>query len=367
MLKKFSVRNKTYSLPIFLPDATLGVVRGLSSQQVAQAKIKGVVINTYHLMSKPGTKILNKVGGIKSFMNWDGLTVSDSGGFQLFSLIHSNPKLGKIIDDGVILYSSEKQRKKTLFTPENSIQVQFAINSDIMICLDDFSPIDASPTRLKQSVKRTIDWAYRCKIEFEKQCQTKKLIGKNRPLLLAVVQGHRDYQLRQKCAEELVKIGFDGYGFGGWPFDDQGNFDYEMARVTAEATPDNKLLFALGVGSPTNIMRLREMGYDLFDCVLPTRDARHQRLYVFNQDPAKLDLHKIKSAKTANWYEFLYLDRGKYATDFSPVNQYCACPVCQNHTKAYLHHLFKIKDGLAYQLASAHNLHFYAQVMKNLK
>ncbi|MFH2118647.1 MAG: tRNA guanosine(34) transglycosylase Tgt [Candidatus Paceibacterota bacterium] len=362
MLKKFSARNKSYSLPIFFPDATLGVVRGLSSEQVIQAGIEGVVINTYHLMSRPGSDILTKVGGIKPFMNWSGLTASDSGGFQLFSLIHRNPKLGKIVDDGVVLYSSEKQRKKTLFTPENSIQVQFAINSDIMICLDDFSPIDASPTRLKQSIERTIDWARRCKVEFEKQCRAKKLTEKNRPLLLAVVQGHRDYQLRQQCAAALIEIDFDGYGFGGWPFDDDGNFDYEMARVTAEATPDDKLRFALGVGSPTNIVKLREMGYDLFDCVLPTRDARHQRLYVFNQDPTKLDL-----TEATDWYEFLYLDRGKYATDFSPVNQHCACPLCQHHSKAYLHHLFKIKDGLAYQLASIHNLYFYAQVMKNLK
>ena len=156
MLNKLTVKNRTYSLPIFLPDATLGVVRGLSSKQVEQAGIRGVVINTYHLMDRPGTKVLEKAGGIEKLMNWSGLTASDSGGFQLFSLIHKNPKLGRITDEGVVLYSGESRQRKTLFTPEKSIQVQFAIGADIMICLDDFSPIKASPKRLQQSVKRTI-------------------------------------------------------------------------------------------------------------------------------------------------------------------------------------------------------------------
>jgi queuine tRNA-ribosyltransferase len=362
MRAKLTVKNRSFALPMFLPDATLGVVRGLSSQQVEQAGIKGVVINTYHLLTSPGAKTLEQAGGIKPFMGWEKLTASDSGGFQLFSLIHRQPKLGRITDEGVVLYSGESRQKKTLFTPEKSIEMQFAIDSDIMICLDDFSPIDASPTRLEQSVERTVTWAKRCKAEFEQQLKKRKLTDKNRPLLLAVVQGHLNLKLRQQCAQELIKIGFDGYGFGGWPFDDQGNFDYEMARVTAEATPDDKLRFALGVGSPENIVRLREMGYDIFDCVLPTRDARHQRLYVFNQDPATLDLKQAK-----NWYEFLYLDRAKLAQDFSPISQFCDCPACTNHTRAYLHHLFKIKDGLAYQLASIHNLHFYAQLMKKLQ
>ena len=365
-MNNLTIKNQTYSLPMFLPDATLGVVRSLSTQQIKQAGIQGVVINTYHLMTSPGLKVLEKAGGIEKFMNWPGLTASDSGGFQLFSLIQQNPKLGRITDDGVVLYSGEKQQKKALFTTEKSIQVQFAINSDIMICLDDFSPIDASPKRLKQSVERTVDWAQRSKIEFEKQYKKRKLTEKNRPLLLAVVQGHRDYQLRQQCAQQLIKIGFDGYGFGGWPFDDRGNFDYKMAQITAKATPNDKLRFALGVGSPENIVRLRKMGYDLFDCVLPTRDARHQRLYVFDQNPTKIKFNQIKN-QTKNWYKYFYLDRGKYAYDFLPVSKYCNCPACTRHSRAYLHHLFKIKDGLAYQLASLHNLHFYAQLMKKLQ
>lgn len=361
-MKKLTVKGKTYRLPLFFPDATLGVVRGLSSQQVIRAGIEGVVINTYHLIVTPGEKILHKAGGIKKFMNWPGLTASDSGGFQLFSLIHKNPKLGRITDKGVVLYSGEKRRHKTLFTPEKSIQMQFAIGSDIMICLDDFSPVDGIPQRLMESVTRTTAWAARCKREFDTQCKKRKLTARTRPLLFAVVQGHRNPQLRQQSAKELAAIGFDGYGFGGWPFDDDGKFDYDIARVTAEATPNKRLRFALGVGTPENIVRLRKMGYDLFDCVLPTRDARHQRLYVWRQDPQKLDFSKKKQ-----WYDYLYIDRGRYATDFTPIDPYCDCDACTHHTKAYLHHLFTIKDGLAYHLASQHNVRFYARLMEKLQ
>ncbi|NCN45212.1 MAG: hypothetical protein COU63_04500 [Candidatus Pacebacteria bacterium CG10_big_fil_rev_8_21_14_0_10_36_11] len=360
--KTITILGKTYQLPIYLPDATLGVVRGLSSSQVSQTGIQGVVINTYHLMTTPGTEVLDAVGGIKKFMNWQGLTASDSGGFQLFSLIHKNPKLGKIIDDGVVLYSGEKQQKKTLFTPENSIQVQFSIQSDIKICLDDFSPIDASPKRLKESVERTISWAKRCKIEFEKQCKIHGFTKENRPLLLAVIQGQRDYDLRRYCGEELAKIGFDGYGLGGWPFDEAGNFDYEMCRVNAEASPSEALRFALGIGSPENIVQLRAMGYDIFDCVLPTRDARHQRLYTFAKDPKTIDF-----SKDEKWYEYLYIGRGLLATDHSPVSSWCDCETCSNYSRAYLHHLFQVKDNLAFSLATTHNLHFYAKLMELLQ
>lgn len=361
-MKTLTVRNSTYALPVFLPDATLGVVRGLSAEQVATAGIEGVVINTYHLMTSPGVEILKNAQGIKPFMNWSGLTASDSGGFQLFSLIHKNPKLGKITDEGVILYTGEKQQRKTLFTPENSIQVQFAINSDIMICLDDFSPVNGTKERLEKSVIRTTAWAQRCKAEFERQCAARGLTNTTRPLLFAVVQGHRDTKLRQHSARELIEIGFDGYGFGGWPFDSEGNFDYEIAQVIADITPPDKPRFALGVGSPENIVRLRAMGYDIFDCVLPTRDARHQRLYTFVQDPKTIDF-----SKTEKWFEYLYIDRGRHASDFSPLSAFCDCTTCTHHTRAYLHHLFSVKDMLAFQLASIHNLHFYASLMEILR
>ncbi|MCC6711118.1 MAG: queuine tRNA-ribosyltransferase family protein [Candidatus Pacebacteria bacterium] len=356
------ILGQDYALPIYLPDATLGVVRGLDSKAVANTGIRGVVINTYHLMTSPGTAVLDQVGGIKKFMNWQGLTASDSGGFQLFSLIHKNPKIGKITDEGVVLYTGEKQQRKTLFTPEDSIRIQFSIQSDIMICLDDFSPIDASAKRLRESIERTINWAERCKLEFTKQCQQRGYTEQNRPLLLGVVQGHNNYKLRKECAQRLEAIGFDGYGLGGWPFKEDGSFDYEMCQVTADVTPDEKLKFALGIGSPANIVQLRKMGYDIFDCVLPTRDARHQRLYTFTKKIADIDFNQDE-----NWYEYLYINRGIFKTDDQPLDSNCRCHTCQNYSRAYLHHLFKVKDNLAFQLATTHNLHFYAQLIDHLK
>ena len=359
---ELTILGKKYDLPIYLPDATLGVVRGLDSKAVAAAGIRGAVINTYHLMTNPGTEILDQVGGIKNFMNWQGLTASDSGGFQLFSLIHKNPKLGKITDEGVVLYTGEKQQRKTLFTPEDSIRIQFSIQSDIMICLDDFSPIDASAERLAESVERTINWAKRCRAEFDRQCQKRGFTETNRPLLLGVVQGHNDYELRKKCAQKLEEIGFDGYGLGGWPFKADGSFDYEMCQVTAEVTPPEKLKFALGIGSPENIVELRKMGYDIFDCVLPTRDARHQRLYTLTKKITEVDF-----AHDKDWYEYLYINRGVFKADSQPLDLYCDCHTCQNYSRAYLHHLFKVKDNLSFQLATIHNLHFYAQLIDHLK
>ncbi len=361
-LTKTKILGKEYQFPIYLPDATLGVVRGLDSKTVTKTGIKGVVINTYHLMTNPGTEVLDQVGGIKNFMNWSGLTASDSGGFQLFSLIHKNPKLGKITDDGVVLYTGEKQQKKTLFTPEDSIRVQFSIQSDIMICLDDFSPIDASTKRLRESVDRTVAWAKRCKAEFTKQCQQHGYNDENRPLLLGVVQGHNNHKLRKECAQKLEAIGLDGYGLGGWPFKTDGSFDYDMCQTTADVTPNDKIRFALGIGSPENIVKLYQMGYNIFDCVLPTRDARHQRLYVFTKNPAIIDFDQAE-----NWYDYLYIGRGSFKQDTKPIDQHCDCHTCQNYSRSYLNHLFKVKDNLAFYLATIHNLRFYARLMELLK
>ncbi len=367
LLHQLTIKNKTYQLPIYLPDATLGVVRNLDSQDLNRVQIEGVVINTYHLRRQPGVEILQKIGGIKNLMSFSGLTASDSGGFQLFSLINKDPKLGKITDKGVVLYTGKNQQKKQLFTPEESIRVQFAINSDIMICLDDFTPDDADEERIQLSIDRTVEWARRCKIEFEKQLKKHGFTDNNRPLLFAPIQGHRHHQLRKQCADKLLEIGFDGYGLGGWPFDDQGNFDYEMCAVNASLTPDNLPRFALGIGKPDNITRLHQMGYHIFDCVLPTRDARHQRLYVWKKNPAEVDFSEINLSRDDDWYDYLYISRGSCKTDQKPVSQFCDCPTCQNYSRAYLNHLFKAKDGTAFKLAEMHNLRFYTQVMEKLR
>jgi len=387
-VSEIQIKNKTYRLPIFLPDATLGVARNLDSLDLAKVGLQGVMVNTYHLIQKPGEKVLQNIGGIKKMMNWGGFVSSDSGGFQLFSLIRKNPNLGKITDEGIVLYTGPKKQKKTLFTPEDSIRMQFTIGSDVIICLDDFTPPDATEQgavspfreanekRIEESVERTIAWAKRAKIEFEKQLIKYGFDENNRPLLLAPIQGHDNKKWRTYCSEELQKIGFDIYGLGGWPFTKDDQFDYSFCQLNADLTSKDSLSFALGVGTPENIVKLFFMGYQFFDCVLPTRDARHQRLYTFKVDPKSLnraDLEKLsKEDRLSEIFDYCYINKGQFVTDASGVSEFCDCPICQKPndipqvSKAYLHHLFKIGDGSAFRLASLHNLRVYTQLMEIL-
>ena len=376
-MQSIQIKNKTYHLPIYLPDATLGVARNLDSLDLANVGLEGVMVNTYHLIQRPGEEILKKVAGIKKMMNWSGFVSSDSGGFQLFSLIQKNPDLGKITDEGIVLYSGPKKQKKSLFTPEDSIRMQFVIGSDVMICLDDFTPPKADEKRIEESVVRTIAWAKRAKIEFEKQLLKHGFSEKNRPLLLAPIQGHLNDKWRRHCAEELQKIGFDIYGLGGWPFLEDGKFDYSFCEKNAELTDKDSYRFALGVGTPENIVRLFFMGYQFFDCVLPTRDARHQRLYVFKVDPNTLDQKQLEKLNLENRlseiFDYIYIGKGKFATDNKGVSEFCDCPICKKTkdipqvSKAYLHHLFKIEEGSAFRLASLHNLRTYTQLIEALR
>lgn len=375
-MSEIRIKNQTYRLPIFLPDATLGVARNLDSLDLAKVGLQGVMVNTYHLIQEPGEETLRQIGGIKKMMNWSGFVSSDSGGFQLFSLIQKNPDLGKITDEGIVLYHGPKKQSKTIFTPEDSIRMQFVIGSDVMICLDDFTPPDADEKRLADSVNRTIAWAKRAKTEFTKQLKKHGFSENNRPLLLAPIQGHDQKKWRAYCASELKKIGFDLYGLGGWPFQKDGQFDYSFCQKNAGLTDKNSLRFALGVGTPENIVKLFFMGYQFFDCVLPTRDARHQRLYVFKVDPKNLnrsDLQKLAQEDRLNEiFDYIYIGKGKFATDPSAVSEFCDCPLCQQTknipqvSKAYLHHLFKVGDGSAFRLASLHNLRVYTQLMEIL-
>lgn len=370
---QFTARGTTHTLPQYLPDATLGVVRYLTAKDVSDLGIRGAVVNTYHLKTSPGPAVLETFGGIKKFMQWPGLVVSDSGGFQLFSLIQKNPLLGRITDAGVVQYSDKKRQHKTLFTPEDSISMQFQIGSDIMICLDDFTPPTANADRLAESVRRTTEWARRSKAEFLRQLELHGFSGLDdpqRPLLLAPIQGHDNIAARTQSAQELLEIGFDAYGLGGWPFKADGSFDYDFCKLNAELTPEPYLRFALGIGTPQNIVRLYGMGYRLFDCVLPTRDARHHRLYIWNETLKTLPttsaaLQKLEQDNSP-WVQSLYINRGVFAHDSQPLDPHCDCPTCATYSRAYLHHLFKVKEGLALKLATQHNLRFYARLMELL-
>jgi queuine tRNA-ribosyltransferase len=249
-----------------------------------------------------------------------------------------------------------------VFTPEESIRVQFGINSDIMICLDDFTPPDAGRKEAEKTVERTVLWAKKSKEKYDEILRMKKVPKKNRPHLYAVVQGGYFRDLRKKCAEELIRIGFDGYGYGGYVINNEGSLDLPLSRYICRLLPDDKPKFALGLGRPSDIVSLYRMGWNIFDCTLPTRDARHKRLYKFKKHYK--DLRKLTHRKN---FEYVYIDKKIFKNEPLPIDKNCKCRTCKNYSTAYLRHLFRIEDTLAYRLATIHNLHFYNVLMRALK
>ncbi|MFC1722312.1 tRNA-ribosyltransferase family protein, partial [Patescibacteria group bacterium] len=245
--------------------------------------------------------------------------------------------------------------------PEKSIQTQFDIGSDIIICLDDFTPPDATKTYAKETVERTVNWARKSKKEYTKQIKKRKLTDKTRPHLYSVVQGGYYKDLRKECAQGLQELGFDGYGYGGYVVDDKGNLDLDLSEFISQELPKDKIKFALGIGRPIDIANLRKMGWDIFDCTLPTRDARHKRLYTLNKDPTV-----SKNLSDSSNYSYIYINREKHLHENKPISKYCDCLVCTKYSRAYLRHLFKINDLSAFRLASLHNLRIYNILIENL-
>ncbi|MFZ3301912.1 MAG: tRNA guanosine(34) transglycosylase Tgt [Microgenomates group bacterium] len=346
-------------LPVFFPDATRGLIKSLDTTDIENTKTNGVLVNTYHLLKDLGKDYIKARGGIKKFMNWDGYVISDSGGFQVGSLIKMNPTKGHVSNRGV-LFKPEGE-KQVMLTPENSIEFQMELGSDMVVVLDDFTDPNATYEEAKISVDRTISWAKRSKEEFLRIVKDKNFTDNNRPLILGVVQGGYYQDLRKYCAEELVKIGFDGFGYGGWPMTKEGTFDFESAQTIADNTPEDYLLYGLGIGKPEDVVALSKMGYDIFDCVLPTRDARHGRAYVFNS--SKIDEVNLDG----DFYHFVSLTKGKMMDDDSKLSDVCDCLTCSRYTRSYLAHLFKTKDPISGRLITIHNLRFYSILMEKIR
>lgn len=355
----FKSKNGNIPLPIFFPDATRGVIKSLDTSDLESTKTNGILVNTFHLWQELGSDVLEKFGGIGNFMNFSGGIISDSGGFQVMSVIKSGAVKGKITNEGVIFHPTKKTKK--ILTPEKSIDFQMKLGSDMVVVLDDFTDPKSTYSEAKETVDRTIAWAKRSKDEFEKICKSKKLTKENRPYILGVVQGGKYQDLRKYCAEELVKIGFDGLGYGGWPINDNGDFDYESAKTIAENSPKDYFLYGLGIGKPEEIVALCKMGFNIFDCVLPTRDGRHGRIYVYSALSIKdIDVNK------PGFYKFYAPDKEKYYKDDSPISTACDCLLCKRYSKSYLAHLFRIGDFTAGRLATIHNLRFYSLLMEKL-
>jgi len=266
------------------------------------------------------------------------------------------------LNDKGIIFQPEGSSRKFHLTPEKSVQLQLSYGADIVMCLDDCTHVDDPLDEQQKSVKRTLDWARRCKQEFQRLLQQKKIPRELRPLLFAVIQGGGSRELRKRCADELLEIGFDGFGYGGWPLDSEGKLLSEIIAYTRELVPAHFPMHALGVGHPANILECVAMGYDLFDSAMPTRDARHGRLYAFTND-ASTPL----SSWGPKWFTYIYINDDKTIKNAAPISPYCDCLSCSHYSIAFLHHLFKINDGLFLRLATIHNLRFMTQLMECLR
>lgn len=360
-LTEIILPHGSVKLPAFFPDGTNGVVRCLDSKDLENCQVNGLVMNTYHLMTKPGQSVIKALGGLNDFINWKRPIITDSGGFQVFSLIRENSKFGEIQPEQIVF---RLDNKKVILTPEKCIQSQFAYSSDIMMCLDYCTHPDDSLEIHKKAVDITIKWAKRCKDEYTRTLNNSaKKYTNGRPLLFGIIQGGGNFELRKECADALIDIGFDGFGFGGWPLNNDGELIEDILEYTASLMPDNLVKYAMGLGKPEGIAACVKMGYNLFDCVIPTREARHNRLYIFSEEYASAADIDVES----DFYKYYYLLDDKYRRDSRPVSSICDCYCCKNYSRAYLRHLNIIGDSLGNRLATIHNLRFYTMLMEVLQ
>lgn len=337
MQRKITLKTEHGAIqtPFFMPIATQGAVKSLTIADLKQLGATIVLSNTYHLYLRPGEELLNTAEGLHGFMKWDGPLLTDSGGYQVFSLgAKNNNGLVKITDDGVE-FKDHLRGAKHFFTPERALEIQEAIGSDIRMVLDICSEYPCSEEKAKEDMERTLAWA-------ERSIEYKKKNGGNY-LLFAIVQGGMYQALREECARRLVEMPFDGYAIGGVSVGEPWEEARKILDWVVPLLPEDKPRYLMGVGKPEQMLEAHEKGIDMFDCVIPTREARHAKLYT----------------KEGETYEEINILNEKYTTDFSPINPHSKIPELQTYTKAYLRHLFVVKEPLALRLATLHNLETY--------
>ncbi|HRY52836.1 MAG TPA: tRNA guanosine(34) transglycosylase Tgt [Candidatus Portnoybacteria bacterium] len=347
---QLTTRNGVIQTPFFMPIATKGAVKSLAPEDLKALGAQIILGNTYHLWLRPGTEIIKKAGDLHKFMNWPGPILTDSGGYQVFSLGEKIKKgFVKLSDEGVE-FRDPIDGQKYWLTPEKSVEIQLALGSDIIMVLDECPPYPASREQVERAVKRTTEWAARCKKYFDKKVSKKK----NRPLLFGIVQGGVHKDLRQQSAQELLAIGFDGYAIGGVAVGEPRKYLKTVLEAVLPLLPQDKPRYLMGLGKPEEIVAAVEAGIDMFDCVIPTREARHGKLY-------------IKNSGAKGFYKTINILNSKFAKDFTPLDKSCGCYSCANFTRAYLHHLFKVGEPLSLRLATIHNLKFYLGLMEGLR
>ncbi|HKK95525.1 MAG TPA: tRNA guanosine(34) transglycosylase Tgt [Anaerovoracaceae bacterium] len=319
--------------PVFMPVGTQATVKAMRPEQVKEMGAEIILSNTYHLYLRPGHEVIKEAGGLHKFMNWDKPILTDSGGFQVFSL----GKLRKITEEGV-KFSSHIDGSKHMLSPEKAIEIQNALGSDIMMAFDECAPYPADRKYVKESLERTTRWLKRCK-DYHKDIEKQSIFG--------IMQGGMYKDLRHQSAMEIIEMDLPGYAIGGLSVGEPKDLMLEVLDYSVDYLPKDKARYLMGVGSPDYLFEGVEHGIDMFDCVLPTRIARHGL------------------ATTSNGR--VNIKNAKYERDFSPLDENCNCYTCRNYSKAYLRHLFKADEMLSAMLLSNHNLYFLINMMKNIR
>lgn len=331
-LGKLHTNHGTYPTPLFMPVGTQATVKTLSPEELKEVGSSIILANTYHLWLRPGEDIIQKAGGLHKFMNYDGPILTDSGGFQVFSLADKKDKR----EEGVY-FKSHLDGTRLLLTPEKSIEIQNKLDSDIAMSFDECIPYPADYEYAKNSTERTLRWAKRGKDNFKNENQS----------LFGIVQGSSYEDLRKFSAIETVKLNFDGYSIGGTSVGEDKDTMYKMIDYAVKYLPEDKPRYLMGVGEPVDLFEGVKRGIDMFDCVLPTRLARHGTAFT-------------KNGK-------IHLKNSKYKEDFTPIDDTCDCYACKHYTKAYIRHLITAKETFGARLLSIHNIRFLHKLMENIR
>jgi queuine tRNA-ribosyltransferase len=340
----FKTRAGTVSTPFFMPVATRGAVKGLEPHEVLDTGAQVLLSNTYHMHLAPGEKTVNKLGGLHAFNRWAGPILTDSGGFQVFSLSH----VRKITEEGVT-FNDPASGRQVLITPEKSMRIQFDLGADIIMAFDDLTGLNPAKAavREEEAVERTHRWLLRCIAEFKKLSKSMK--PDKRPLLFGIAQGGLNKKLRKKSVELVQSTEVDGLAIGGLSVGEGTKDMHDMLEFLSTLYDPAKTRYLMGVGEPGNLRFAIENGIDMFDCVLPTRNGRHSSVWITGD--------KRLSLKTQ-----------AMATDNSPIDKHCDCYACrQGYSRAYLRHLFKMNDPLPGKLASIHNLRYLQRICESYR
>ena len=339
---EFQTVHGTVQTPGFMNVATSAAIKGgLSAEDLENIGCQVMLCNTYHLHVRPGDELIYDMGGLHKFTNWKRPILTDSGGFQVFSLA----KLNKIKEEGVT-FNSHVDGRKIFMGPEESMQIQSHLASTIAMAFDECVENPASYKYAKESCERTLRWLERCKKEMDRLNSLETTINRNQ-LLFGINQGCTYDDLRINHMKEIAKLGLDGYAIGGLAVGEPKEDMYRIISAVEPFMPEDKPRYLMGVGTPGNILEGVSRGVDLFDCVMPSRNARHGQLFT------KKGIININNAK--------------YERDGGPIDDECNCPVCQNHSRSYLRHLFKSGEILAMRLAVMHNLYFYNNLLREIR